>query len=147
MGSECAICAKHQGIGPLVGPVIFENDLIIVTHRPLDQASPIPGYLFIETRRHTPTLATLTDPEAAAVGTAVTRAAQALQKELTPEHVFSAITGRTVPHFHQHIFARPLGTPPTIPWTDVDSWPDSPRTTPTALNTLCARLSTHFPRQ
>ncbi|MFC9436615.1 HIT family protein [Nocardia sp. NPDC057030] len=125
--------------------MIFENDLIVVTHRPLDQATPIPGYLFVETRRHTPTVATLTDPEAAAVGMAVTRAARALQQELTPEHVFSAITGRSVPHFHQHVFARPHGTPPTTPWTDVGSWPDSPRITPTALKTLCARLSTHFP--
>ncbi|MFI6043566.1 HIT family protein [Nocardia sp. NPDC051321] len=144
MGSKCAICAKHQGVGPLVGPVIFENELVVVTHRPLDQGSPVPGYLFVETRRHTPTVSTLTDPEAAAIGVAVTRAAHALQQELAPEFVFSAITGRSVAHFHQHVFARPVGTPPTIPWTDIDSWPDSPRTTPTELAPLCARLSTHF---
>ncbi|MFI6167120.1 HIT family protein [Nocardia sp. NPDC051052] len=147
MGSECAICAKHQGIGPLVGPVIFENELVVVTHRPLDQGSPVPGYLFVETRRHTPTVSTLTDAEAAAIGVAVTRAAHALQQELAPEFVFSAITGRSVAHFHQHVFARPIGTPPTIPWTDVDSWPDSPRITPTELAPLCARLSTHFSRR
>ncbi|MEU7138806.1 HIT domain-containing protein [Nocardia sp. NPDC046473] len=144
MGSECAICAKHRGVGPLVGPVLFENELVIVTHRPLDQGSPVPGYLFVETRRHTPTVATLTDPEAAAIGVAVTRAALALQQELAPEFVFSAITGRSVAHFHQHVFARPDGTPATTPWTDVDSWQDSPRITPTELATLCSRLSTHF---
>ncbi|MFG1794869.1 HIT family protein [Nocardia sp. NPDC049149] len=144
MGSECAICAKHRGVGALVGPVVFEDDLVVVTHRPLANNTPVPGYLFVETRRHTPSVSTLTDAEASAVGWAVTRAARAIQHELAPEFVFSAVTGRSVVHFHQHVFARPLGTPPAIPWPDTDSWPEGPRITATELTPLIARLASHF---
>ncbi|MQY27496.1 hypothetical protein NRB56_30790 [Nocardia sp. RB56] len=144
MGESCPICAKHRGLGPLVGPVIFAGELVVVSHRPLTEGAPIPGYLFVETRRHAPTLADLTGAEAAAVGGAAARAAYALRSELEPEFVFSAITGRSVPHFHQHVFARPAGTPATIPWYDVGSWEDGPRVNDSSLAALCARLATHF---
>lgn len=146
VGNECLICDKHRGVGRLVGPVIYASDLVVVTHRPLTEGSPVPGYLFVETVRHTPTLADLTDAEAAAVGWAVRRAAYALRTELAPEYVFSAITGRSVAHFHQHVFARPKGTPSTVPWFDVDSsTPDSHIDDP-ALIALSQRLSAHFTR-
>ncbi|MFB7877662.1 HIT family protein [Nocardia sp. NPDC056064] len=144
MPAPCPICDKHQGIGPLVGPVIFADDLVLVTHRPLDQAAPRPGYLFIETLRHAPTLADLTDDEAAAVGRAAHRAATALRAELAPESVFSAIVGRSVPHFHQHVFARPTGTPPETHWFDIDSWPDGPRVDEQGLTDLTTRLAQYF---
>ncbi|MFI6210455.1 HIT family protein [Nocardia brasiliensis] len=144
MESECQVCTKHRGLSPLLRPLIYTDDLVIVTHRSLGRRQPVPGYLLIETRRHTPNLASLTDQEAAAVGRATTRAARALQQELAPESVFSTVTGRSVPHFHQRVFARPPGTPAAIPWHDVDSWSDGPRITATDLISLCARLSTHF---
>ncbi len=126
--------------------MIFADDLVAVTHRPLDQRAPVPGYLFVETIRHAPTLADLTDDEAAAVGWAARRAAAALRAELAPEFVFSAITGRSVDHFHQHVLARPTGTPPDTHWFDVDSWSDGPRVDEPRLAELVARLSRHFHR-
>ncbi|MGV9677440.1 HIT family protein [Nocardia sp. NPDC003482] len=144
MGDACPICDKHRGLGRLVGPVLFADDLVVVTHRPLTEGSPVPGYLFVETRRHAPTLADLSDEEAAAAGWAVRRAAAALRGELAPEYVFSAITGRTVAHFHQHVFARPKGTPPQTHWFDVDTWAAGPRVDERGLSELCARLATYF---
>ncbi|MFE9323824.1 HIT family protein [Nocardia sp. NPDC052278] len=144
MGSDCPICDKHRGIGALVGPVIYADDLVLVTHRPLTEGTPVPGYLFVETRRHAPTLSTLTDAEARAVGWAARRAAHALHVELAPEFVFSAITGLSVAHFHQHVFARPHGTPASVPWTSADAWPDAPRIDACALGELCDRLAIHF---
>ncbi|WP_107655534.1 HIT domain-containing protein [Nocardia suismassiliense] len=144
MGNECLICDKHQGVGRLVGPVIYTNDLVAVTHRPLSEGSPMPGYLFVETVRHAATLADLSDAEAAAVGWAVRRAAAALRTELAPDFVFSAIAGRSVAHFHQHVFVRPQGTPDAVGWFDSDSWTEGPRIDEPALADLCARLSTHF---
>lgn len=130
----------------MVGPVIFANDLVVVSHRPLTEGTPVPGYLFVETRRHVPTLADLTEAEAAAAGWAASRAAYALRNELAPEFVFSAITGRSVAHFHQHVFARPKGTPAETHWFDVDSWKDGPRIAETALVKLSERLASHFDR-
>ncbi len=118
----------------------------MVSHRPLNKGMPVPGYLFVETRRHVPTVADLSDAEAAVVGWAVSRAAQALRSELVPEYVFSAVTGRTVAHFHQHVFARPRGTPAETPWFDVDSWAGGPRVDEPELAALSVRLSRYFER-
>ncbi|MFE3060639.1 hypothetical protein [Nocardia sp. NPDC059239] len=83
-------------------------------------------------------------PKARQVGWAVRRAAHALRNELAPDFVFSAITGRSVAHFHQHVFIRPGGAPDTVSWFNIDSWNDRPRIEESALATLCARLATHF---
>ncbi|MDR7172953.1 diadenosine tetraphosphate (Ap4A) HIT family hydrolase [Nocardia kruczakiae] len=129
-------------MGRLVGPVIYADDLVVVTHRPLSEGVPMPGYLFVETVRHAPTLADLSDAEGAAVGWAVRRAAYALRTELSPDYVFSAITGRSVAHFHQHVFVRPEGTPDTVSW--FASWSDGPHVDEPMLVTLCERLAVHF---
>lgn len=144
MGARCLICDKHRGVGRLVGPVIFTNELVTVTHRPLTQGMPRPGYLFVETARHTPTLADLTEAEAAAVGWAASRAAYALRSELDPEFVFSAIAGRSMAHFHQHVFARPRGIPAETHWFDIDSWNDGPRIDEDGLTELTQRLAQHY---
>ncbi|MFB7716080.1 hypothetical protein [Nocardia sp. NPDC056100] len=144
MGSQCLICDKHRGVGPLVGPVIYASELVMVTHRPLSEGAPMPGYLFVETVRHAATLADLTDDEAAEAGWAARRAALALRLELDPEYVFSAVTGRSVAHFHQHVFVRPQGAPNTLHWFDIDSWAEGPRIGENALTELCGHLARHF---
>ncbi|WP_067522214.1 hypothetical protein [Nocardia uniformis] len=80
--------------------------------------------------------------EGTAVGWAARRAAYALRTELSPEYVFSAITGRSVTHFHQHVFVRPAGTPDTVDW--FTSWSDGPRVDESELAVLCGRLGAHF---
>ncbi|MDX8143825.1 hypothetical protein SK854_16990 [Lentzea sp. BCCO 10_0061] len=87
---ERLICAKHLGSGPLAGPVVFADDLVVVSHRP----GEVLGYLFVETRRHVAALDLLTVTEAEAVARAVRLAAVGLRAELDPEFVFSAVAGR-----------------------------------------------------
>lgn len=128
----------------MVGPVIYADDLIVVTHRPLSDGVPMPGYLFVETVRHAPALADLTDDEAERAGWAVRRAAHALRTELSPEYVFSAVTGRSVAHFHQHVFVRPTGTPDSVDW--FASWTDGREVGESAVAALCTQLTTHFHR-
>lgn len=100
------------------------------------------GYLFVETVRHAAALADLSDAEGAAIGWAVRRAAFALRTELSPEYVFSAITGRSVAHFHQHVFVRPAGTPDTVDW--FASWSDGQHVDESVLAGLCERLAAYF---
>jgi ATP adenylyltransferase len=134
----CPICAKHSGTGPLVGPVIWADELAVVSHRP----GAFPGYLFVETRRHVANLDGLTEAEALTVARAAWVAARALRAELAPESVHSAIAGRAIDHFHQHVFVRHRGTPAEVGWMDVD-WPGAPRAD---VDLLCGRLSAHFAR-
>ncbi|WP_410569463.1 HIT family protein [Amycolatopsis sp. cmx-4-61] len=111
---SCPVCAKHQGAGhqgagPLASPVVWADDLVVVSHR----AGTFPGYLFVETRRHVANLDGLTEAEALGVARAAWVGARALRAELDPESVHSALAGRGVAraHFHQHVFVRHRGTP------------------------------------
>ncbi|MDV6286897.1 hypothetical protein [Rhodococcus jostii] len=47
-------------------------------------------------------------------------------------------------HFHQHIFARPVGTPDATAWNDVESWEAAPRVDAAELEQLCTMLRKHF---
>lgn len=117
---DCPLCAKQRGQGPWVCPVIFSDDLVLVTHR----ATGSLGYVFIETIRHVPYVHQLTDAEAAAVGQLRTRVAAALAAELPVEHVFAMVSGRGVAHFHEHVFVRHADTPPDLAWGE--PWADAP---------------------
>lgn len=130
--SECAICAKHRGVGPLVGPVIYNDELVSAAHRPVVPA----GYVFIETRRHVGYVDELTDDEAAAVGRLRTRLTRGLRAELDVEFVHTLVSGRGVAHFHEHVFVRHTGTPAELDWWQ--PWPDAP---PGDIDDLARRLS------
>ncbi|MEV6213184.1 hypothetical protein [Nocardia sp. NPDC051833] len=142
---DCLICAKHRGRGPLVGPIVHADDVVVVSHRVLGRgAGIVPGYLFVEPRRHVASLAHLTWREARAVAHATWSAARALDAELAPRHVFTMIAGRSVAHVHQHVFVRPWATPEHIDWHDVDSWADREHVDDAGLAGLCSRLSGWF---
>ncbi len=132
---DCVLCAKQRGEGPLVCPVIFADDLVVVTHR----ASGALGYVFIETNRHVAYVHQLTDAEAAAVGQVRSRVAAALAAELDVEYVFSMVVGTGVAHFHEHVFVRHVGTPPDLPWDK--PWLDAPTGD---IDALVTRLSGHL---
>lgn len=148
MVDDCLICHKHSGEGPLVAPIIWSDDLIVVTHIPPvgDETTAFVGHLVIETRRHAPYLDDLTDEEASAVGQAARTAALAIREELHADFVFSGVIGLGVAHFHQHIWPRHPGTPEGFEWHRVDEWDVAPRAAGAELEEICDRLRPHFER-
>ena len=44
MDETCPVCAKHRGEGPLQGPVLYADDLVVVSHR----ADGLLGHAFVE---------------------------------------------------------------------------------------------------
>jgi len=142
--AECPLCAKHRGGGPLRSPEVWRDDLVVVTHLPPRDGPVCLGYLFVEPLRHAPHIEDLTDAEAATIGIAVRRAAVALRAELDLEHVFSAVIGLGVPHFHQHVFPRHRGTPAGTRWFESATWEGAPRGDLAQTEDLCTRLRPHF---
>jgi ATP adenylyltransferase len=137
---DCPICAKHRGEGPLQGQVVGRWDGLWVYHAPPgEDGTASLGYLFIETDRHAPHLEDLTDEEATALGRLRSRLARALTDALDVENVFSAVVGRGVPHFHEHLFVRHRGTPSDVPWHQSDE--AAPRADEAAVADLAARLA------
>ena len=128
-----------------MGPVIWANEKLLVSHRPVDEnGMGFPGYVFVESRRHAASLDELTPSEVEAIAHAAWHAARGLRAELDPLFVFSAIAGRSVAHFHQHVFARHRDTPDDINWTDGHLWAGAPRASSSDVAELCTRLKRYF---
>jgi ATP adenylyltransferase len=140
--SDCIICLKHSDSGPLAGGVrVWADENVVVFHKLLDDdGTTFLGYLFIETRRHVPYLDHLTEEEAAGIGRVRRRLALGLKASVDASHVFSAVVGRGVSHFHEHVFVRYTGTPDDVAWLDGDEWEGAGRGDTAAVEDLAARL-------
>jgi ATP adenylyltransferase len=137
---DCQICAKHRGVGPLRGELVVRWRGLWVYHAPPGEDSLAPlGYLFIETDRHAPHLEDLSEDEAAAIGLLRSRLSRAMVRELDAENVFSAVIGRGIPHFHEHLFVRHRGTALDVPWHRSDE--HAPRADEAAVADLARRLA------
>jgi histidine triad (HIT) family protein len=118
--------------------VLATDEHVVVTH--LSGDSVYLGYLFVESRRHVRELGELGDDEAAAVGRAAARWSRALQEVAGAEHVYAAVIGHGVEHFHLHLLPRYPGTPREFWWSRVDEWPDGPRGGEAEIVALLERL-------
>jgi len=143
--NDCQICAKHRGEGPLGGELVVQTDGFWVYHAPPGEDGRAPlGYLFIESDRHAPYVDDLTDEEASALGRLRTRLVSALRAEVSPEHVFAAVVGRGVAHFHEQLIPRYADTPQDVPWHRTDEF--APRASAEDVTDLVQRLATRLLR-
>jgi histidine triad (HIT) family protein len=126
---ECLVCRKHRGEVAVFGGIIFENDLISISHAQLfgEEKNHYLGHFFVESNRHVPQLADLNEQEAQAIGLWASRVAQALLQTEGMEHVYAFYIGDGVPHVHVHVIGRRPGAPREYWGPKVDDWPDAPR--------------------
>lgn len=125
----CIVCQKHRGLSDLWGGVIYEDDLIFVSHaQPWgEEHDKYLGHLFVEPKRHVSGLAGLSGEEAKAIGLYSSRLAEALVACQAVDHVYAFIFGHDVDHLHVHIIGRYPGAPRKYWGTMVDEWPEAPR--------------------
>jgi histidine triad (HIT) family protein len=144
--AECFVCRKHRGEISVPGGVIYEDDLIYVSHaQPWgDEEDHYLGHLFVEPKRHAPGLADLTEEEAQAIGLHTTRLARALMHTEGVEHVYSFVIGDGVPHVHIHVIGRYPGAPREYWGPKVDEWPQAPRGGETEIEQVTARIRTYL---
>lgn len=137
--ADCRICTKHAGADRASGELIGRWEGFWVYHAPPDdQGVAVLGRVFIETDRHAPYLADLTDEEAAALGRLRVRLSRALRTLLDAEVVMHLVIGLGVAHFHELLIARPSGTPRDVPWHEADRV--SPRATTADVANLARQL-------
>ena len=144
--TDCIICQKHADSGPLAGGVrIWESPEVVVYHKLLDDdGTTFLGYCFVETVRHVGYLDELTDDEVIAIARTRSALATGLKAALDASHVFSAVVGRGVPHFHEHVFVRYNGTPDEYAWLDGDEWEGAGRGDTAAVESLAEILRSHL---
>lgn len=144
--NECMVCRKHRGELPPPGGVIYEDDLIYVSHSLLwgEETEHYLGHLFVEPKRHVPEIAHLTEEESQAIGLYTSRAARALMETVGVEHVYAFIFGDGVPHVHVHVIGRYPGTPREYWGVKVDEWPEAPTGDEAAIAQVAARIRAFF---
>lgn len=147
--ADCLVCKKQSGESPPVGGIIYQDELVSVSHAQLwaDKTEYYLGHLMLETSRHAPDMASLTDEEARAVGLWSSRLANVLMSTPDVEHVYSFIIGDQVPHLHIHLIPRYKGAPREYWGPKVDEWPDAPHGDAADVEALNERIRDHIHSQ
>lgn len=142
---DCFICEKHAGNIQTAGTIIYEDDIVYVGH--IDQAGKPSylGHIMIDLKRHVPTLGDMTIEEAQAFGVMMARLSKALVESEKAEHVYSLVSGNSVPHLHMHLVPRYPNTPKQY-WGpfDVYAWEDAPMGDENEITALCIRLKAYL---
>jgi histidine triad (HIT) family protein len=142
---DCFICRKHRGEIVIPGGAIYEDDLLYAGHIGMQEGQAVYlGYIIVETKRHAPGLADLTDVESQAVGLLVAHISRALRDSEKAEHIYAFVIGDDVPHFHLHVIPRYPGAPREYWGVHVDEWPGAPHGGPQEIVALCTRLRTYL---
>ena len=127
------------------GGAIYEDDLLYAGHLGAQEGqAAYLGYIMVETKRHAPGLADLTDVESQGVGLLVARISRALRDSEKAEHIYAFVIGDGVPHFHLHVIPRYPGAPREYWGVHVDEWPGAPHGGPQEIVALCTRLRTYL---
>lgn len=139
--NSCFICDKHQGVIQTDGHAIYEDDLLYVGHIDREGKPNYKGHLMIDLKRHVPSLADMTVQEAQAWGVMTMQLSRVLKDVAGAEHVYTLVSGNSVPHLHMHMVARYPGTPKAY-WgpMDVYGWDDAPLLQSEALIRFCKQM-------
>lgn len=143
--NDCFICKKHAGTIETSGVMIYEDEYVYVGHIDSNGKPNYLGHIMIDLKRHAPTLAEMTIEEAKAFGVMMARVSKALKESENAEHIYSFVSGDSVPHLHMHIVARYPNTPREHwgPW-EVYDWKDAPMGDNNDLIELCNRIKNHL---
>ncbi|MEN8700412.1 HIT family protein [Bacillus infantis] len=145
---DCFICNKHQGKIKTSGSVIYEDQFVYAGHIDGGGKPVYLGHLMIDLKRHAPTLADLTMEEASAFGKSMARISRALKESEGAEHIYSLVSGNSVPHLHMHLVPRYPGTPEEH-WgpMSVYDWELAPMGDEEAVSKICRRIKTYLEEQ
>lgn len=100
---HCISCQTVSGTRSVAGGIVYANAgwLVVLREEP-----PVPGYLFVISKRHVERVADLCEEETASLGDALRCASRALERVFQPERVYCASYGEEVRHVHFHVYPR-----------------------------------------
>ncbi|MFT4416327.1 HIT family protein [Fredinandcohnia humi] len=142
---DCFICKKHNGTIKTAGVTIYEDDYVYVGHIDNNGEESYLGHIMIDLKRHAPTLGDMTIEEAKAFGTIMARVSKALIETEKAEHIYSMVSGNSVPHLHMHIVPRYPHTPEEY-WGPmaVYNWSEAPMGKNEQIVEVCERIKAYL---
>ena len=136
---------KTSGEIQTAGITIYEDEFVYVGHIDNNGEPVYLGHLMIDLKRHAPTLGDMNQEEAFAFGSIMARVSKALMVTEGAEHIYSLVSGNSVPHLHMHIVPRYPDTPEQY-WgpMSVREWPDAPMGSDGEIIGLCERVRSYL---
>jgi diadenosine tetraphosphate (Ap4A) HIT family hydrolase len=98
--TDCILCLGAAGDADLRRVQVWEDDLWRST---VSVESEVPGFAYLEPKRHIPHITDLDGEEAATLGTVLGRITRALKEVTGAELVYVYVFGSGIPHLHVHM--------------------------------------------
>lgn len=98
--SDCIICRGPAGDAEFDRIQVWEDPLWRLT---VSLAAEVPGFAYLEPKRHIPSLADLDGAEAASFGPVIAKVTAALKTATGAGHIYVYVFGDGVPHLHLHL--------------------------------------------
>jgi diadenosine tetraphosphate (Ap4A) HIT family hydrolase len=145
MGESCFICNKHEGSNQTSGVTIYEDEYVYVGHIDKGGKPTYLGHIMIDLKRHAPSLGDMTTEEAKAFGVVMARVSKGLKETENAEHIYSLVSGNSVPHLHMHIIPRYPNTPQEN-WgpMEVYDWSGAPMGKNSEIVKVCDRIKIYL---
>jgi diadenosine tetraphosphate (Ap4A) HIT family hydrolase len=106
---ECPICRRETAADEPLGGWVLRTDLWSVC---VAEGFEVPGWLFLELRRHAEGPMSLTPEEASELGPLLAAVSGAVQAATGAERVYVLAFGELFPHFHLLVAPRMPMAPP-----------------------------------
>ena len=115
---NCAICQLHLDPHAQERYEIQRSELWVLRHHP--DPAPLPGWLLLDSLRHSSGPVDFTVAEASDWGNAVRDASDLVKKITGCERVYAIAFGEGAQHLHLHLIPRHLDEPASKAWAVAD---------------------------
>lgn len=102
----CPLCEGEQGDAKLKRELVWEDRLWRLT---MSLYSEIPGFSYLEPKRHLPHVTDLEGEEARTLGIVLASTTRAILRETGADLVFIYVFGGRIPHVHFHLAPHKRG--------------------------------------
>jgi diadenosine tetraphosphate (Ap4A) HIT family hydrolase len=99
-GKRCVLCAGVEGDAELIRTQVWEDTLWRLSTTIF---GAVPGFSYLEPKRHVPHIEDLDSPEAETLGPVLAHLARELKLATHAERVLMYVFGSGVPHLHIHL--------------------------------------------
>jgi diadenosine tetraphosphate (Ap4A) HIT family hydrolase len=101
---SCSVCRFATGETPIPGGPVYEDDLWLIRHAPPPYG--VPGWMTLQSQRHSPGIAHFDDAEAASFGPALRHFERVLEEVTGALRIYTVSMNESAPHFHAHLVPR-----------------------------------------
>jgi diadenosine tetraphosphate (Ap4A) HIT family hydrolase len=98
--NDCLLCRSADADAQFDRIPVWENELWRLT---VSLAAEVPGFAYLEPKRHVPHITDLDGAEAASFGPVLARCTRILREVTATEVVYVYVFGDGIPHLHVHL--------------------------------------------